>query len=105
LFSLHVLQKIKAMSIRKILGANAFHLIQTISQQYSIIALIALAFSIPLAWWLVKHWLKGFSYQVQLGPTIYLLSGIIILLTSFLVMTYHIFKVLTINPADTLKQE
>jgi putative ABC transport system permease protein len=105
LFSLHVLQKTKEMSIRKVLGANYLNLIKTITRNYSTITILSIGVAIPIAWYCVTMWLAEFSYNVQVGFGIYFFSGFVILLTSFIVIAYHIFKILNINPVDTLKNE
>ncbi len=104
LFSLHVLQRTKEMSIRKVLGAKAGQLLQAITKSYTWVALISIFLALPLAWFAVRKWLTEFSYRVPLGWDIFLLAGVLLLLISFLVIAYHIAKVLKVDPAVELKR-
>ncbi|MEO0339952.1 MAG: ABC transporter permease, partial [Bacteroidota bacterium] len=104
LFSLHVLQRTKEMSVRKVLGANARQLLQSITKSYSTVAVIAMIIALPTAWLLIKKWLEAFSYRVTIGPDIFLLASLLILLISMLVIARHIAKVLKVDPAVELKR-
>ena len=103
LFSLHVLQRTKELSIRKVLGATSLNLIYQVLKQYGSIVAISIIVAVPLAWYMIQAWnaknplLSGVSYGV------YMVSGIIVLLTSILVVGFHVLKVIRVNPAETLK--
>ena len=105
LFSLHILQRTKEMSIRKVLGANHLNLLKSITKHFRNIIFLSLLIAIPFAWWLVKNWLNEFSYKVQVGVDVFLISGMMILLISFLVITFHVLKILRVNPVESLKHE
>ena len=105
LFSLHVLQKTKEMSIRKVLGANYINLLKSITKHFRSIVLLSILIAIPFAWWFVKNWLNEFSYKVQIGIDVYLISGMVILLISVLTIAFHLLKILYVNPVDSLKHE
>ncbi|WP_170110547.1 ABC transporter permease [Flavilitoribacter nigricans] len=105
LFSLHVHQRTREMSIRKVLGAGPVHLLRSVTRRYSRITLISVAVAMPIAWWLIKRWLQAFSYRIEPGPDLFLVSGALMLLVSTLVITYHLIRVLRVNPVDALKTE
>lgn len=105
LFSLHVLQRTREMSIRKVLGADYWNLLHSITRNYRTITLLSIAIAIPIAWLVVNRWLEGFSYRIEPGPGIFILSGALILLVSVIVIAYHLIKILRVNPVDALKSE
>ena len=105
IFSLHVLQKTKEMSIRKVLGANSMNLLKSVTKSYITITLLAIGTAIPVAWFFMNNWLNEFSYKIQLDPIIFILSTFIVLFMSCIALMYHIINVLNVNPADSLKYE
>ncbi len=105
LFSLHVQQKTKEMSIRKVLGANYSNLFNSIIKNYTAVIIVPIVVAIPLAWFFIGRWLAEFSFNASIGFEVYLFSGLLILLTSLMVVAYHLIKILRVNPALALKNE
>ncbi len=104
-FSLQILQARKEMSIRRILGAGAINLLKSTTKSYMLIVLLAIGLAIPVAWLLLRSWLDGFSYRIQLDPVIFILSACLILLGSLCAMAYHVHKILNVNPVDSLRDK
>lgn len=105
LFSLHVQQKTREISIRKVLGANYSNLLKSIIKNYRTVLILPIVVAFPIAWFLVRRWLSEFSFNVPVGFEVYLLSGFIILSASFAVIAYHLLKVLKVDPVIALKSE
>jgi putative ABC transport system permease protein len=105
IFSLHVLQKTREMSIRKVLGANFLNLIKATTRNYMLIALLAISIATPISWFLMNTWLMEFSYKVKMEPLAVIFSASLILLISALTIMYHVIKAITVNLVDTLKCE
>ncbi|HAP64930.1 MAG TPA: hypothetical protein DCR93_37415, partial [Cytophagales bacterium] len=105
LFSLHVHQRTQEISIRKVLGAEARHLLGNLFRAYRYPIVIALVVGLPLAGWGVQYWLHTFTYRVSMGGGIYVAAVVGILGVSLGVTGYHILKALRVNPAESLKQE
>lgn len=105
IFSLHLLQKTKELSIRKVLGANAWHLIRTTTQSYLGIAVLAIGVAIPVAWYLMENWLSGFSYRISVDALVFIGSAALILGMSGLTLLYHILKSVWVNPVTALQSD
>jgi putative ABC transport system permease protein len=105
IFSLHLLQKTKELSIRKVLGANAFHLIRTTTKSYVALTVLAIGVAIPVAWYIMDNWLTGFSYRIAMDALVFIGSAALILLMSGTTLLYHILKSLRVNPVESLKSE
>lgn len=105
IFSLHVQQRIKEMSIRKVLGANYRNLLKVIISNYGWVLISAITLATPLAWWMIKNWLGEFSYHLSVGIDVFLLSGCILFVTSLLAIAFHLNKVANLNPVDGLKND
>ncbi len=105
LFSLHVLRRVKEMSIRKVLGASVINLLNTIAKKYGLVVALSLGLAVPLAWLCVAQLLAQFTYHATIGPAVYLYAAAIIALASLLVIAYHLIKVVTANPVNALRNE
>lgn len=57
----------------------------------------------PLSWWMMNTWLGNFMYQVGIHPLIFVLSGLALILISWITLSYLSFKTSKINPVDTLR--
>ena len=104
-FSLHVLQKVKEMSIRKVLGATALNLLSAILRNYVAVTAIAIGLALPVAWFLLTFWLEGFSYKIGMNPILFVFASALVLLMGLVAIAYHLKKVLNVNPADSLSHE
>lgn len=105
IFSLHLLQKTKELSIRKVLGANAWHLIRTTTQSYLGVAVLAIGTAIPVAGYLMENWLSGFSYRISMDALVFIGAAVLILGMSGLTLLYHIVKSVRVNPVTSLQSE
>ena len=104
-FSLHMLQKVTEMSIRKVLGANAINLLKSILSSYLATTVIALGLALPVAWLLLTLWLEDFSYKIKLNPMLFLFSAVLVLFLSLITIASHLKKVLKVNPIEHLSNE
>ncbi len=98
-------QRTKEVSIRKVLGASVSGLIVLLLKDFTKLIFIAIVLAIPLAWWMMDQWLDNFMYQVGIHPMIFLISGLVLILISWITLSYFTLKTSRINPAETLKNE
>ena len=95
----------KEIGIRKVLGASVNGVILLLSNEFVKLVLIANVIAWPTAYLVMQRWLQTFAYQVQIGPGIFLLSGILALLITLLTVSYHAVRTALINPVDALRTE
>jgi putative ABC transport system permease protein len=98
-------QRIKEISIRKVLGASVSGLIFLLLNDFTKLILIAILIATPLAWWMMDKWLDNFIYQVGISPLTFIFSGLILLAISWVTLSYFTLKTSRINPAEILKNE
>jgi putative ABC transport system permease protein len=98
-------QRMKEISIRKVLGASVSGLIFLLLNDFTKLILIAIVIATPLAWWMMDKWLDNFIYQVGIHPLTFVMSGLILLMISWITLSYFTLKTSRINPAETLKNE
>jgi putative ABC transport system permease protein len=98
-------QRIREVSIRKVLGASVSGLIVLLLNDYTRLILVAVVIATPLAWWVMNQWLDNFIYRVGIHPLTFILSGLGLVVLSWLTLSYFTVKTSRINPAQTLKAE
>jgi len=98
-------QRTKEVSIRKVLGASVTGLIVLLLSDFTRLIFIAIVIATPFAWWMMDQWLNNFIYQVGIHPSVFLISGLFLILISWITLSYFTLKTSRINPAETLKSE
>ncbi|MBS1681475.1 MAG: ABC transporter permease [Bacteroidetes bacterium] len=98
-------QRTKEVSIRKVLGASVANLIVLLVKDFTKLVMIAVVLAVPLVWWTMDSWLQNFSYRITVNPVVFILSGVGLVLISWIVLSFLTVKTAQVNPAETLKSE
>jgi putative ABC transport system permease protein len=105
IISIVIKQRVKEISIRKIMGASVSQILWLMNVKYLIISGIALLIAIPVSVFLMNDWLGNFSYQTGISPFAYAITAIGVL--SLIGGTISIISLKTIksNPANALRSD
>ena len=95
----------KEMSIRKVLGGSDSHIFLLFSKGFFALILIANVIAFPLAYVLLKRWLAGFAYQVNIDFGLFLIAGLSAAGIAFFTICYQALRAAHTNPAQELKNE
>jgi putative ABC transport system permease protein len=98
-------QKIKELSVRKVLGASLQSILVLLVGDFTKLIVIAVLLATPVAWWTMDNWLENFSYQIDIDPLIFMGSGVLLVLIAWVTLSYFTVKASRLNPAETLKNE
>jgi putative ABC transport system permease protein len=98
-------QRTKEVGIRKILGASAAGIVRLISREFILLVLLSNALAWPAAYFFLNRWLQSFAYRMQIGWTVFVLSGALAVVIAMLTVSYQAFKTALANPADSLRYE
>ena len=98
-------QRTKEIGIRKVLGANATDILAIFSSEYVKMLVLSFAMSTPISWYLLNNWLGGFAYRIEIGLGVFLLTFFMTLLVAIGAISTRLWKVIRINPVDSLKYE
>ncbi len=98
-------QKHKEIGVRKVLGATVSSIVFKLSNEYTLLVLIAFLLSAPIAWWIMSDWLANFAYQANIGWWVYVLAGLSAFAITWATVSYQSIKAALLNPVDTLREE
>ncbi|WP_426169848.1 ABC transporter permease [Sandarakinorhabdus sp. DWP1-3-1] len=98
-------RRTREIGIRKVLGARTRDIVRLLVWQFSKPVLIANIIAWPVAWWLMRDWLNGFSDRINLGPQWFIGAGAAAALIAATTIIGHALKVARSSPALALRYE
>jgi putative ABC transport system permease protein len=106
LLSLSITKRLKEITIRRILGAKASHIIYLLSSNFLVIISLSLIIGGVLGVWFTQFLLDSI-FQIHAGASIYavFVAAALMLLIIVLTITSRMFGVVHGNPVDNLKSE
>ena len=98
-------QRAKEISVRKIMGASVQQVIVLLSKDFAKLIVIAFVIALPVTWYGMNQWLKGFAYRIDFNLLVAGLAGAIALAVSLLTVSYHSIRAALSNPVDALRND
>jgi putative ABC transport system permease protein len=98
-------RRTKEIGIRKVLGARTRDIVRLLAWQFSKPVIIANLIAWPAAWWAMRDWLNTFTSRIDLGPTPFVLAGLLALAIAIGTIAGHAFRVARANPIHALRYE
>ncbi|HLI93183.1 MAG TPA: FtsX-like permease family protein, partial [Puia sp.] len=95
----------KEISIRKVLGSNAWQVLMMLSKGFLTLLGIAIVISVPAAILINNLWLQEFASRISISAGLILLNVAILLTLSFLIIVSQTWRVSTASPVTGLRME
>lgn len=105
IISLALVQRVKEIGIRKVLGASLQQIAVTFASLYVKLIIIASFIAIPIGWYFMTRWLEGFSYRIDIEFWIYILATFIALSIALTTILFQVVKTGRMNSVESLKYE
>ena len=103
LASFSVGQRLKEISVRKVLGASLSQILALLSREFVVLIVIANAAGWLLAYYGLNFWLQQFAYRIELGVEPFVMVGVLSLAVVMAVLGYRVIRTATSNLADVLR--
>jgi putative ABC transport system permease protein len=98
-------QRVKEIGIRKVLGASVGSLFALLSREFLILVAFSLVFAIPISWYAMYQFLKGYAYHTPIDWWIFALSGLISIIIALITVSFQSVKAALMNPVKSLRSE
>ncbi|MEM9328675.1 MAG: FtsX-like permease family protein [Bacteroidota bacterium] len=98
-------QRMKELSIRRVLGAQWRDLLALMNKPFFWIIVLGFVTGAPIAYVVIQQWLSQFAYQITPGITPWAIALVSTLVVSLLVVSGLSLRTATTNPATHLRSE
>lgn len=98
-------QRKKEVGIRKVLGANPLQILMLLNKDFMRLVGIANLIAFPLAYFIIQHWLKGYSYRIELTFIPFLIALVLSVCIALLTISMQSIKAVRANTVEALKYE
>ncbi len=98
-------QRIKEISIRKVLGASILNLMRLLTKEYLVLILMASFIALPVAYFGVHAWLNDFALRIKLSVWLFFSPIVFVLIVALVAVSGQALMAALKNPVDNLKHE
>lgn len=105
LVSFMAIQKTKEIGVRKVLGASVKSIIYLFSKEFTVLILIGSVIAIPVAWYMMSHWLQNFAFRIDMTVWVFIVAVAISILIAWIAVGYKSVKAAVANPVKSLRSE
>lgn len=95
----------KEIGIRKVLGASVSNVMMMLSRDFIRLIVLAMLVAFPLSWWAMNSWLNSFAYRISIGPNVFIVAGLSIVVLAVITVGYQSIKTALMNPVNSLRTE
>ncbi len=98
-------QRMKEISIRKVLGSSVSGIVVMLSKDFIFLILIAFIIATPFGWYFVNWWLEDFAYRMDLNAWLFIITVVAGVLIAFITVGYQTLRAANSNPVNSLRNE
>ena len=103
--SYYMQQEIRSVSVKKVFGADYSGVLKELVLSFMKMVGIAFVIGVPIAWFIMDHWLSGYGHRIDLHWWIFALAGLAVAFIAAISVLYQSIKTARTNPAEALKKE
>lgn len=98
-------RRTKEIGIRRVLGASVAQITLLMCREFFLLVLLANVIAWPIAFFIMRNWLKSYAYRVDLGVFSYITAMLIALIVAILSVSYQAVRAARTHPGDSLRYE
>jgi len=100
-----ILQRIKEIGIRRVLGADVSTIVTLLSKDFLKLVVFAAIPAFVIAWYFMNKWLEDFAYRISMPWWIFLTAGILAAVIALVTISFQAIKAAIANPVKSLRTE
>ena len=105
LSSFTIVQRMKEIGIRKVLGASVRQIVQLLSLDFVKLIMVAGLAAIPFAYFAMEGWLSSYATRIQMNVWLFVIPSLVVLLIALITVSFQTIQAAQSNPVNTLKSE
>ncbi|HMG91089.1 MAG TPA: ABC transporter permease [Chryseolinea sp.] len=98
-------RRAKEISIRKVFGASVSNVVVLLSRDLFTLTLIGGLVTIPMMFFSVRQWLKGYAYQMPLNEWLFIVPLFIVGVLVLITISFQTISAAKRNPIENMKYE
>ena len=98
-------RRIREIALRKLFGARVPDIVRLLLWQFSRPVLFANLIAWPVAWWVMREWLNGFTDRIGLSPLFFLGAGLLALLIALATVLGQSLRVSRMRLVEALRYQ
>ncbi|MBC6110006.1 ABC transporter permease [Pedobacter fastidiosus] len=98
-------RRTKEIAVRKVLGASNLQIVNMLNKSFLILVISANLISWPIAYIIIKKWLDGFAYRIEMPFFPFIMATLISIVIAVLTVSIQARKAAVTDPVNALKYE
>jgi putative ABC transport system permease protein len=98
-------RRTKEIGIRKVLGASVMNVGALLSRDFIYLVVLSITIASPVGYFLMRNWLEGFAYRIELDWPIFVAAGSLPLSIAVLTVFYQAVAAARMDPVKSLRSE
>jgi putative ABC transport system permease protein len=98
-------KRTREIAIRKTFGSSDVAIVLSMINQFTRLVLIGIVIALPLAWYYLNNWLKGYAYHTHLSWWIFALPALVALALATVMVAFQAWRASRTNPAISLRHQ
>lgn len=98
-------QRLREISIRKVLGASMSGLVVMLTNDFSKLVLISVVIASPIGYYFMNEWLSTFTYHTDVGAGVFIVALLVPLLIAISTVAMQAIRAALVNAAKILRSE
>ncbi|MCZ4223405.1 ABC transporter permease [Pedobacter rhodius] len=98
-------RRTKEIAVRKVLGASNIQIVNLLNKSFLTLVIAANLISWPIAYIIVKKWLDGFAYRIDMPVFPFIAATLISVIIAILTVSIQARKAAVTDPVNALKYE
>jgi ABC-type antimicrobial peptide transport system permease subunit len=100
-----MIQKIREISIRRVMGSDIYNIIFLFSRDFIIITSLAFIVAAPISYFWIAEWLDTFEVKLKITLWDFILPYLFVLFMAIITIGFIVHKTAHVNPSDNLRSE
>lgn len=105
LITLSCEQRQKEIAIRKVNGAQVWHILEMFFREYLLLLVIAAVIAFPIGYFVMRQWIENYVRQTPINGWIYAVIFVVIAIILLLCIVWRVWRAARQNPAEIIKSE